>query len=94
MAMVAAPGGSIRRKEAALAGKKNAEQPATQTAQAAPAPAEPQQAPAAQPAAPAEQPAPGAATSERGQSPLIYAGGAIVVFIVAYLLGRRRRKGS
>ncbi len=80
-------------KEAALAGKKNAEQP-TQTAQAAPAPTEPQPAPATQPAAPAEQPAPGAATSERGQSPLIYAGGAIVVFVVAYLLGRRRRKDS
>lgn len=79
-------------KEAALAGKKNAAQPATETAQATPAPAE---APAAAPAAtPAEQPAPATAETERGQSPLIYAGGAIVVVIVAYLLGRRRRKSS
>jgi len=83
-------------KEAALAGRKNAEQPATETAQgttATPAPAETQPAPA-QPApatAPSDQPA---AAAERGQSPLIYAGGAAVVVIVAYLLGRRRRKSS
>ena len=83
-------------KEAALAGRKNAEQPATETAQATtthagaggtqPAPAQP--APAT---APTDQPA---AAADRGQSPLIYAGGAVVVVIVAYLLGRRRRKGS
>ncbi len=82
-------------KEAALAGRKNAEQPVTETAQAAPAPTETQSGP--QPAAPAPaagaQPAP-AAAAERGQSPLIYAGGALVVFVVAYLLGRRRRKSS
>jgi microcin C transport system substrate-binding protein len=83
-------------KEAALAGRKNAEQPATQTAQTAPAPAETQPAQTsttdAQPTTPpAELPA---ASAERGQSPLIYAGGAIAVFIVAYMLGRRRRKDS
>ncbi|MBA4097500.1 MAG: hypothetical protein C0484_12130 [Rhodospirillum sp.] len=81
-------------KEAALAGRKNAEQPATETAQgttAAPAPAETQPAPAQPTPAPADQPA---AATERGQSPLIYAGGAVVVAIVAFLLGRRRRKGS
>ena len=80
-------------KEAALAGKKNAEQPVTETAQAAPtpAPAETTQASSA-PAAPAEQAVPGVAAAERGQSPVIYAVGAIVVFVVAYLLGRRRRK--
>jgi LPXTG-motif cell wall-anchored protein len=80
-------------KEAALAGRKNAEQPATETAQgttAAPAPAETQPAPAQPTPAPADQPA----ATERGQSPLIYAGGAVVVAIVAFLLGRRRRKGS
>ena len=81
-------------KEAALAGRKNAEQPATETAQgttATPAPAETQPAPAQPAPAPADQPA---AATERGQSPLIYAGGAVVVVVVAYLLGRRRRKGS
>ena len=80
-------------KEAALAGKKNAEQPVTETAQAAPtpAPAETTQASSA-PAAPAEQAVPGVAAADRGQSPVIYAVGAIVVFVVAYLLGRRRRK--
>jgi microcin C transport system substrate-binding protein len=80
-------------KEAALAGRKNAEQPATETAQGTttPAPAETQPAPAQPAPAPADQPA---AATERGQSPLIYAGGAVVVVVVAYLLGRRRRKGS
>lgn len=79
-------------KEAALAGRKNAEQPTTQTAQGTtttPAPAEP-----AQPAAPTSQPPTEAPAAERGQSPLIYAGGALVVAIVAYMLGRRRRKSS
>jgi microcin C transport system substrate-binding protein len=76
-------------KEAALAGKTNAEQPATQTAQTAPAPAETQP---AQTSTTDAQPA--AASTERGQSPLIYAGGALAVFVVAYLLGRRRRKDS
>ncbi len=73
-------------KEAALAGKKSSDQAATQTAQATPeaAPAAPQPAPAATPAAPAD----------RGQSPLIYAVGAVVVVIVAYMLGRRGRKKS
>jgi hypothetical protein len=79
-------------KEAALAGNKNAEQPADQAAATpAPAPAEAQPSddePAAQ-TAPAEE-----AAADRGQSPLIYAGGAIAVFVVAYLLGRRRRKSS
>jgi microcin C transport system substrate-binding protein len=81
-------------KEAALAGRKNAEQPVTETAQAspAPAPAESQTTPAPA-SAPAEQPAP-AAAEDRGQSPLIYAIGAIAVVVVAYLLSRRRRKSS
>lgn len=82
-------------KEAALAGRKNAEQPATETAQATPETAatdtQPAQAPASAPAADA---APAAAEPDRGRSPLIYAGGAIAVFIVAYMLGRRRRKSS
>jgi microcin C transport system substrate-binding protein len=79
-------------KEAALAGRKTADQSPTQTAQATPeaAPAAPQPAPAA---TPAEQAAP-AAPAERGQSPLIYAAAGIVVVIVAYLLGRRGRKKS
>jgi microcin C transport system substrate-binding protein len=84
-------------KESALAGRKNAEQPTEQAATgqattggAAPAPAQAQ--PAADAAPPATAPAEGSAPAERGQSPLIYAGGAIVVVIVAYLLGRRRRK--
>ena len=77
-------------KEAALAGKKNAEEPVQQAA-AAPTPA---QQPAPEAATPAAQTAPSedATQAERGQSPLIYAGGAIVVFVVAYLLGRRGRK--
>lgn len=70
-------------KDSALAGRKNAEAPVAETAAA----------PAAEPAAPAEQ-TPAAAAGDRGQSPLIYAGGAVVVFIVAYLLGRRRRRDS
>jgi microcin C transport system substrate-binding protein len=82
-------------KEAALAGRKNAEQPIEQAAtEPAPAPAQPQ--PSQDTPTPAAQTAPteDAAADGRGQSPLIYAGGAIVVFVVAYLLGRRRRKGS
>jgi microcin C transport system substrate-binding protein len=80
-------------KEAALAGKKNAEQPVQQAA-AGPAPTQPQ--PAPQAAAPAAQTAPAdqAAQDDRGQSPLIYAGGAIAVVVVAFLLSRRRRKSS
>jgi microcin C transport system substrate-binding protein len=80
-------------KDAALAGKKNAEQPVQQAA-AAPAPTQPQ--PTQDTATPAAQTAPAGepAQAERGQSPLIYAGGAIAVFVVAYLLGRRRRKSS
>jgi microcin C transport system substrate-binding protein len=79
-------------KEAALSGRKNAEQPTTgqaSTNQAASAAstASPDVAPTAP--APAD-----AAPEERGQSPLIYAGGAVVVVVVAYLLGRRRRKSS
>lgn len=70
-------------KEAALAGKRPAEQPATQQADAAPQPA-PVTAPAGQ-AAPA-------APADRGQSPLIYLVGGIVVVIVAFMLGRRGRK--
>jgi microcin C transport system substrate-binding protein len=77
-------------KEAALAGKKNAEQP-VQEAATTPAPAQPQ--PAPESATPAAQTAP-AEAAERGQSPLIYVGGAIAVFVVAYLLGRRKRKNS
>jgi microcin C transport system substrate-binding protein len=79
-------------KEAALAGKKNAEQPATQTADST-VPA----ATATQPAAPApaEQPAATpAASADRGQSPLIYIGAGIVAVVVAFLLGRRRRKSG
>jgi microcin C transport system substrate-binding protein len=79
-------------KESALAGQKNAEQPVTETAQVAPAPAPAEMQPTPAPAAtPAEQPTPSAA-EDRGQSPLIYAIGAIVVVVVAYLLGRRRGK--
>jgi microcin C transport system substrate-binding protein len=67
----------------------------TTDAQAAAPESQPQQPP--QPAAtqPAQPPAPMAnepAPADRGQSPLIYGAGAIVVFIVAYLLGRRRSK--
>jgi microcin C transport system substrate-binding protein len=43
---------------------------------------------ASQAAAAPEQP------EERGRSPLIYAGGAVLVVIVAYLLGRRRGRSS
>jgi microcin C transport system substrate-binding protein len=77
-------------KEAALAGKKNAEQPVQQAA-ATPAPA-PQ--PAPETTTPAAQTTPATAPDDRGQSPLIYAGGAIAVVVVAYLLGRRKRKSS
>ena len=65
-------------KEAALASKKEAQ--AVEAAPAAPAPA---------PAASAEG-AP-AAPADRGQSPIIYGTAALVVFVVAYLLGRRGR---
>jgi microcin C transport system substrate-binding protein len=80
-------------KEAALAGKKNADQP-IQEAAAAPAPTQPQ--PAAEAPTPAAQPASAgdAAPADRGQSPLIYVVGAIAVVVVAYLLGRRGRKSS
>lgn len=40
------------------------------------------------------QPAESAQPEERGRSPLIYAGGAVLVVIVAYLLGRRRSRKS
>jgi microcin C transport system substrate-binding protein len=81
-------------KEAALAGGKTAEQPTTTTAQATPAPA-PSDAQPPSPAAPASPEQPAAdASDDRGNSPLIYAGGAIAVVVVAYLLGRRRRKAS
>src|SRR5262245_18082772 len=83
-------------KEAALAGRKNAEQPAQQAAASpAPAPAEAQSTEAQQAPAPAAQT--GSApdvSADRGQSPLIYGAGAIVVVVVAYLLGRRRGKKS
>lgn len=94
-------------KDAALAGRKNAEQPIEQAAvEQAPsgAPEEPaatptqeqaaQEEPAQQPATEAAQPAAGAASADRGQSPLIYVGGAIIAVIVAYMLGRRRGKSS
>ncbi|WP_119301718.1 extracellular solute-binding protein [Dongia deserti] len=83
-------------KDAALAGKKVADQPVDQAA-AAPAPAPAQAQPSQDAPAPAAETAPtGQAEAERdrGQSPLIYAGGAIAVVVVAYLLGRRRRKSS
>lgn len=78
-------------KEAALAGRKNANQPVTQTAGTATQPA-----PTATTPTPAEAPseAPAAAPADRGQSPLIYAGVGLVAVIVAYLIGRRRRKDS
>jgi microcin C transport system substrate-binding protein len=78
-------------KDAALAGKKNADQPVQQAA-AAPAPTQPQ--PAPETTTPAAQTAPADAETpeDRGQSPLIYAGAAIAVFVVAYFLGRRGRK--
>jgi microcin C transport system substrate-binding protein len=81
-------------KEAALAGRKNAEQPADQAAVQQATPAATAPAPAEQPAAPAAVPISDAAPDERGQSPLIYAGGAIAVVIVAYLLARRRGRKS
>ena len=97
-------------KDAALAGRKNAEQPAGPPAEQAAVEQQPAetQAPAVQQEQPAEeQPAQQqpqgeaapqtpaeAADDDRGQSPLIYAGGAIAVFVVAYLLGRRGRKKS
>jgi microcin C transport system substrate-binding protein len=82
-------------KEAALAGRKNAEQPAQQAA-ASPAPAPAAAQPAPQTPAPAAQAGstPDDAAGDRGQSPLIYGAGAIVVVVVAYLLGRRRGKSS
>lgn len=47
---------------------------------------------------PSDQGTPAAAVpeqpQERGRSPLIYAGGAVVVVVVAYLLGRRRGRSS
>lgn len=77
-------------KQAALAGRTTAQQPATQTAQATPAPAEAQPTPAEnQP-----EPAADAAPADRGQSPLIYVAGAIAVVVAAYLLGRRGRRRS
>jgi len=78
-------------KDAALAGKKNAEQPVQQAA-AAPAPTQPQPAPETTTPAAQTAPADAAAPEDRGQSPLIYAGAAIAVFVVAYVLGRRGRK--
>lgn len=78
-------------KEAALAGKKNAEQVVTDTAQVMPAPAPAETQPA--PVQPAAAPAP-AAPVDRGQSPLIYIGAGIAAVVIAYLLGRRRGKAS
>lgn len=92
-------------KDAALAGRKDAEQPIEQAAveqqpaaTTAPAaqeaqPAEEQAAQQPQGTAAAQAPAE-ADDDDRGQSPLIYAGGAIAVFVVAYFLGRRGRKSS
>ncbi len=81
-------------KQAALAGKQNAEQPVEQAA-ATPAPAPAQTQPAGDAPMPAAQPTPaGEVAADRGQSPLIYAGGAIAVVVIAYLLGRRGRKSS
>jgi microcin C transport system substrate-binding protein len=77
-------------KEAALSGRKNAEHPAqAATNQTAPATSTGSSEPAPGVPAPADT-----ASAERGRSPLIYAGGAVAVVIVAYLLGRRRRKSS
>jgi microcin C transport system substrate-binding protein len=76
-------------KEAALAGRKTGDQASAQTPQS-PAETTAPAAPAPTASAPAEAPA----AADRGQSPIIYGVAAVVVFIVAYLLGRRRRKGS
>jgi microcin C transport system substrate-binding protein len=92
-------------KDDALAGRKDAEQPTEQAAveqqpAATTAPAGQETQPAEQQAvqqsqgAAAPQPPAGAAAADRGQSPLIYAGGAIAVFVVAFFLGRRGRKRS
>jgi microcin C transport system substrate-binding protein len=83
-------------KEAALASWKQANQstattPATEAPEATPAPApatDTQSSTAAQPEA---EPA---APAERGRSPFIYVGAALVALIVAYALGRRRKKSS
>jgi len=64
-------------------------------AQAAPADSQAQQTQQAAPTQPAEPAAPAAAEqapTDRGRSPIIYGAGAVLVFIVAYFLGRRRRK--
>ncbi|MBL9034749.1 MAG: ABC transporter substrate-binding protein [Rhodospirillaceae bacterium] len=76
-------------KEAALQGRKNVE---AQTAETTP-PAE-AISPAETPAAASETAPAATAPADRGQSPLIYAGFAVVAVIVAYLLGRRRGKSS
>lgn len=81
-------------KEAALSGRKNAEQPAAQPATDQAATGEAAPAAGTSPDAAPTPPPAEAAPAERGRSPLIYAGGAVAVVIVAYLLGRRRRKSS
>ncbi len=74
-------------KEQALAGRKSAEaQPTDTQAAAAEQPAAEQQ--AATPPPVSEQPA----AADRGRSPFIYGAGAVLVVVVAYLLGRRRGK--
>ena len=83
-------------KEKTIEASKKAEA-ATTDAQAAAPESKPQQPQPQQPAAtqPAQPPAPVAsepAPADRGRSPIIYGVGAIVVFVVAYLLGRRRSK--
>jgi microcin C transport system substrate-binding protein len=81
-------------KEAALRTKTSAaeaQQPAAQATEAAPAGGEQAEQQPAQPAAaPAQEPA----ESDRGQSPLLYGVAAIAVVIAAYFLGRRRGKGG
>jgi microcin C transport system substrate-binding protein len=86
-------------KEAALASWKQANQsaattPATNAPEATPAPAPAATTPPADTqstAAPQTEPA---APAERGRSPFIYVGAAIVAVIVAFALGRRRKKSS
>jgi microcin C transport system substrate-binding protein len=83
-------------KEAALSGRKNAAQPAAQpgTGQAASSQPAPAASTGSSNADSGTPPPVGATSPERGRSPLIYAGGAVAVVFVVYLLGRRRRKSS
>jgi hypothetical protein len=74
---------TIEASKTAEAGTTDAQAaPQSQTQQQAPAPT-------TQPAAPAPTES---APADRGRSPIIYGVGAIIVVIVAFLLGKRRRK--